>query len=167
MWFFITSRNVFTSWVSLTTRSKVKMPRDGSVKSHFISFSGVTEPNSRSRIPEYCPSASSCAAIAAPKYLPDCAAAAARVVAPCTGLGTTQTALATARNTAAVRANALAHPRELRADERMTVLCGRMPVLHASGAVMVTSTASSERHPRVLRRMTPAPFIVDETGSER
>ncbi len=45
-----------------------------SVASHFISFSGVTELNSRSRMPVYVPSPSLPAATAAPKYRPDCAA---------------------------------------------------------------------------------------------
>ncbi|CAG7612685.1 hypothetical protein SBRY_100054 [Actinacidiphila bryophytorum] len=55
---------------------KLKFPRDGSVVSHFISFSGVIMLNSRSRIAVYAEVPSFPAGTAVPKYRPDCAAAA-------------------------------------------------------------------------------------------
>src|SRR2546423_2424836 len=60
---------------------KLKLPRDGSVVAHFISFSGVIMLNSRSRIVLYVESPSLPAATAVPKYRPDWAAAAPSVVA--------------------------------------------------------------------------------------
>ena len=142
MWLFITLRSVFASVMPLTqpgswecqtrvwprTRCprevarltiwsagpKVNEPRDRSVASHFISFSGVTELNSRSRIVEYVPSPSFPAATAVPKYRPDWAAWAPRVEALTSGEsgdsgaavavpGTTMTAAASSPNAEARR----------------------------------------------------------------
>src|SRR3954469_2175928 len=103
MWLFITLRSVLASpiavtqpgncpchtrvcprirwlwaWAWLTIWSagpKLNDPRDGSVVSHFISFSGVIMLNSRSRMVEYVELPSLLAGTAVPKYRPDCAAA--------------------------------------------------------------------------------------------
>src|SRR6266566_4007805 len=70
------------AWATIWSPApKVKLPWEGSVASHFISFSGVTLLNSRSRIVEYVESPSLLAATAAPKYRPVCAAAAPSVLA--------------------------------------------------------------------------------------
>src|SRR3954451_497965 len=109
MWLFITDRRLFASvmletqlgscechtvvwprircpwaWAWLTIWSagpKLKLPRDGSVVSHFISFSGVIMLNSRSRMDTYVPSPSLGAATAVPKYRPEVAACAPSVLA--------------------------------------------------------------------------------------
>jgi hypothetical protein len=56
------------AWLTIWSPGpKLKLPRDGSVVSHFISFSGVIMVNSRSRMPEYVESPSLPAATAVPK----------------------------------------------------------------------------------------------------
>src|SRR5262245_32084481 len=64
------------AWLTIRSAlAKLKEPRDGSVASHFISFSGVAALNSRLRIVTYVESLSLLAATAAPKYRPPFAAA--------------------------------------------------------------------------------------------
>ncbi len=110
MWLFITLRSVFASPMELTQDGscecqtvvcprmrwpwarawltiwsagpKLKLPRDGSTASHFISFSGVIMLNSRSEIAAYRESPSLPAATAVPKYRPDGAACVPRLAAP-------------------------------------------------------------------------------------
>ena len=56
------------AWLTIWSAGpKLKLPRDGSVVSHFISFSGVIMLNSRSRIVEYVELPSFPAATAVPK----------------------------------------------------------------------------------------------------
>src|ERR1041384_368658 len=140
MWLFIAPRNVVASRMPLTqlgicacqtsvcprnrwfwlrallamrsAELKVKVLRDGSVASHFISFSAVTELNSRLRIVVYCESPSLPAATAAPKYRPDWAAAAPRVVAASAALGTSVTALVMASERTAERSKGRRHRSE-------------------------------------------------------
>src|SRR5690242_12656709 len=128
MWLFITLRRVFASVMPLTqpgscecqtrvwprirwpwlrawltiwsAEPNVKLLRDGSVASHFISFSGVIIENSRSRIVVYCASLNRKAATAAPKYRPDWPAAAPRVEAAAVACGSVVRAPATARTAA-------------------------------------------------------------------
>src|SRR3954454_5856456 len=83
------------AWAVLTIRSplvNVNEPWDGSVATHFISFSGVTMVNSRLRIPVYVLSPSLPADTAVPKYRPVAAADAPSVVAAPADVATATTA---------------------------------------------------------------------------
>ena len=74
------------AWLTiLSAPVKVNESRDGSVASHFISFSGVTPVNSRFNTVVYADSPSRPLATAAPKTLPFALAAAPRVVAASDG----------------------------------------------------------------------------------
>src|SRR3954468_18920772 len=123
MWLSITLRSVFASPIELTQPGnwlchtsvwprmrcpcasawptiwsagpKLNEPRDGSVVSHFISFSGVIMLNSRSRIVEYVELLSLPAATAVPKQRPGVAACAPSVAAACAGRGMSTAAPAT------------------------------------------------------------------------
>src|ERR1044071_7013078 len=84
------------AWLTIWSAGpKLKLPRDGSMVSHFISFSGVIMLNSRSRMVAYVESPSRPAATAVPKYRPDTAAWAPNVLAAWARFGTRVTALTT------------------------------------------------------------------------
>jgi hypothetical protein len=129
--------------------------RLGSVASHFISFSAVMLLNSRRRMVEYVLSPNLPAATAAPKYRPDCAAAAPNVdAAACAVPANTDTNpeinKATARHTTAA-VDLLAGFRSITHSLRHHCPQGRQ---HDGGYRIIASRQVEPSAPKVARRST-------------